>query len=49
MQVFADGQRRSRFVWIHDVLPDELAASLHAAMEYGSGLIKRTLESADEP
>jgi hypothetical protein len=45
MQVFADGQGRSRFVWIHDVLPDDLGAPLEAAVEQGASVIKRTLES----
>src|SRR4051794_8326219 len=28
MQVFADGERRCRLVWIRDVLPDELGAPM---------------------
>lgn len=46
MQVFEDGEGRCRFVWIHDVLPDALAAPLRAAMEQGNVAIKRTLGTA---
>jgi hypothetical protein len=45
MQVFAEEPGRSRFVWIHDVLPDELAPQLAAAMEQGLKVVKRTFES----
>jgi hypothetical protein len=43
MQVVADGDARSRLVWIHDVLPDELAAPMHAAMQQAAEVIARTL------
>jgi hypothetical protein len=43
MQVVADGDARSRLVWIHDVLPDELAAPVHAAMQEAAGVIARKL------
>jgi hypothetical protein len=33
MQVFAQGQGRSRIVWIHDTLPDELCGWLADAMD----------------
>jgi Polyketide cyclase / dehydrase and lipid transport len=43
-QVFAsDG--RTRFVWIADFLPNELAERTDALMERGIGVIKETLES----
>ncbi|HET7219048.1 MAG TPA: SRPBCC family protein [Vicinamibacterales bacterium] len=45
-QVFAEGARRSRVVWIADLLPDDLAADVDGMMEQGSAAIKRTLESA---
>ncbi|WP_328418359.1 SRPBCC family protein [Micromonospora sp. NBC_00389] len=45
MQVFDQGEAHSRLVWIHDVLPDDLATSLDAAMEQGMTVIKQTLES----
>jgi hypothetical protein len=44
-QVFADGEKRTRFVWITDLLPDELAARTAELMEHGIGVIKQTLES----
>ena len=46
MQVFDDGEGHSRFVWIHDVLPDTLAAPLLAAMEHGNLAIQRTLRTS---
>ncbi|BBZ39262.1 SRPBCC family protein [Mycobacterium conspicuum] len=45
MQILADGAGHCRFVWSRDVLPDELAGPLHAAMEEAAPVIKRTLES----
>jgi carbon monoxide dehydrogenase subunit G len=45
MQVFTAGEGRSRFVWIADLLPDELAASISSMMDQGSSVIKQTLES----
>ncbi|TDC25810.1 SRPBCC family protein [Streptomyces sp. 8K308] len=45
MQVFAHGAGHSRFVWIHDVQPDDLATSIAAAMDHGLGLFKHTLET----
>ena len=44
-QVLADGDGRSRFVWISDVLPDEAAATIAAMMDQGIGVIKATVES----
>jgi carbon monoxide dehydrogenase subunit G len=44
-QVFPDGEGRSRFVWIADLLPHEMAPSIAAMMEQGLVIIKRTLES----
>lgn len=43
-QVFAEGERNSRLVWITDVLPDELAAPIGALAEQGAAIMKRTLE-----
>ena len=45
MQVFALGEGHGRLVWIHDVLPDDLATPLDAAMAQGLTVIKHTLES----
>ena len=43
MQVFADGNESGRLVWIHDVLPDELAPSIEAAVSQGLTVIEETL------
>jgi hypothetical protein len=42
-QVFAEGAG-ARFVWIADLLPDELAGSIRAMIEQGLAVIKKTLE-----
>jgi hypothetical protein len=44
-QVLAHGDR-TRFVWIADFLPNELAGRTAEAMEQGMRVIKQTLESA---
>lgn len=44
-QVVADADGRSRFVWIKDVLPDELAPRIDELMERGIGVVKQALES----
>lgn len=44
MQVFAHSDGRSRFVWIHDVQPDELAIAMGAAMDHGLSIFKQTME-----
>lgn len=46
MQVFADGERRSRVVWIADFLPHALAGPIGALMEQGAQAMARTLEAA---
>jgi carbon monoxide dehydrogenase subunit G len=43
-QVFPDGEGRSRFVWIADLLPHEVAPAIAAMMDQGLAVIKRTLE-----
>ena len=43
-QVVADGDGRTRFVWITDVLPDTVAARTGELMDRGLAVIKRTLE-----
>lgn len=45
-QVLAEGEHRTRFVWITDLLPDELAEGTEGRMEEGAAAIKRTLEAA---
>jgi polyketide cyclase/dehydrase/lipid transport protein len=49
MQVLADGEGRCRLIWIHDVLPDDLAPALDAAMTRGSAVIKHTFEDHRNP
>ena len=44
MQVFADGERRSRVVWLADVLPNEIAGYIAGLIEQGLGTMKKTLE-----
>jgi Polyketide cyclase / dehydrase and lipid transport len=45
-QVFETGARQTRFVWVTDVLPDELATPIAAFMDRGLATIKETLEAA---
>jgi uncharacterized protein YndB with AHSA1/START domain len=45
-QVFEDGQGRTKFVWITDLLPDDQAQRTSEMMERGTQTIKRTLERA---
>jgi carbon monoxide dehydrogenase subunit G len=49
LQVFADGEGRSRAIWIADFLPNDLLSPIGAMVEQGSAAIQRTLErtSAD--
>ena len=44
-QVFADGDTRTRIVWIADILPDGLKDLVDGLMEGGSAAIRQTLES----
>ena len=44
MQVIADGQGRSRVVWVADLLPNELAGHVGGLIEQGLGVMKQTLE-----
>lgn len=45
-QIVPEGADRTRFVWITDVLPDELSDRTAQLMEAGLKTIKATLESA---
>jgi len=45
-QIFCDCDRRTWFVWVADVLPDELAPGTAEMMERGLVAIKETLERA---
>jgi carbon monoxide dehydrogenase subunit G len=44
-QVIAQGAGRSVFVWVTDVLPDDVAPNVADLMERGISVIKQTLES----
>ena len=44
-QVFDAGEGRSRFVWIADLLPNEMAPAVEAMIAQGIAAIKRTLEA----
>jgi carbon monoxide dehydrogenase subunit G len=44
MQVFADGEGRSRLVWIADFLPHELARDIGGLIDQAAAVIKPTLE-----
>jgi carbon monoxide dehydrogenase subunit G len=46
-QVFAEGENRSRFVWIADLLPHDLAPGIAGMMDQGLAVILRTLEQAE--
>ncbi|MFD4255472.1 SRPBCC family protein [Amycolatopsis thermoflava] len=48
-QVFADGPGRTRFFWVADLLPGDLAARTGALMEQGIAVIKETLEAQALP
>jgi Polyketide cyclase / dehydrase and lipid transport len=48
LQIFAEGERSSRAVWIADLLPHDLAGPIGAMIEQGCAAIKRTLEGAGE-
>lgn len=44
-QVFAEGEDRTRFVWVADLLPDAAAPITDQLMEKGIGVVKETMES----
>lgn len=46
MQVFGEGDKRSRVVWIADLLPHELAGYVTGLIEQGLGVAKQTLDRA---
>lgn len=46
-QVFPDGANGCRFVWIADLLPNEVAPAIAAMIEQGIGVIKQTLERTE--
>ena len=44
MQIFAEGDRRTRAVWTADLLPDEMAKPIAAMIDQGCAAMKKTLE-----
>ena len=44
-QVFPEEGGRARFVWIADLLPDELAGVTETFMQQGVNVVKKTLEA----
>jgi len=44
VQVFANGEHRSRVVWIADVLPNEIAGYMAGLLDQGLTVMKKTLE-----
>jgi hypothetical protein len=44
MQVVADGEERSRIVWISDLLPADRAPVVAALVEEGAAAMQRTLD-----
>jgi hypothetical protein len=46
-QVFSDGVTGYRFVWIDDLLPNEVASSIAAMIEQGIAVIKKTRERTE--
>ena len=47
-QVFAEGPQRTRFVWIADLLPHELAPTIAGMIEQGLAAVKQTLERDEQ-
>ncbi len=48
-QVLAEGEHRSRLVWITDALPNTLATEIRARVERGAIVMKQTLEAETQP
>ena len=46
LQVFVQGPRQSRLVWIADLLPSEMADPIDGMIEQGLAAMKRTLEAS---
>ncbi len=48
LQVVAEAERRSRVIWIADLLPNELASPIAELIDQGMAVMKKTLESRVE-
>jgi Polyketide cyclase / dehydrase and lipid transport len=47
VQVFANGEGKSRVIWIADLMPNEAAESIEQMIQQGLEAMKRTLEHAN--
>lgn len=45
VQIYEDGDKRSRFVWTVDVLPNEIAPYISGQMDLSIAAMKKTLEN----
>jgi carbon monoxide dehydrogenase subunit G len=46
VQVFSEGEDRTRLVWINDFLPNEFAKMVNDNMDMALGVMKRTFEAS---
>ncbi|HSH99166.1 MAG TPA: SRPBCC family protein [Reyranella sp.] len=46
VQVFPEGDGRSRLVWTIDLLPNDLAPAIGGMMDHATGFMKKALEAA---
>jgi len=44
LQVFSEGERSSRVVWIADLLPNDLAGPIAGLIDQGMAVMRKTLE-----
>jgi carbon monoxide dehydrogenase subunit G len=44
LQIFAEGEGRSRIVWVADLLPNEVAVYIQAMIDQGMAVMKQTME-----
>lgn len=47
-QVVAEGPQKCRFIWIADLLPDQLAPRVKAMMTQGADAVKAAMETAGQ-
>ena len=45
LQVFSEGERSSRVVWIADLLPNDLAGPIAGLIDQGMAIMRKTLEA----
>jgi len=49
MQVFDDGERCSRLVWVTDILPNSMAGTIQALIDQGADAIRESLKRDTAP